>query len=190
MIMDLTNEQMQGLEERFWEKVAVGAASACCFWTASTRDGYGQFRLGKKMLKAHRISYLLHHGELPDSILVCHRCDVRRCVNPGHLFSGSQKENVRDMFLKHRDPNRRQIGERHPSARLSFEKARQIRGEAATGKYSRTELGRMFSVSRRTVSSVLRGERWSWHGTARVLRRNLTIATYVVFVPPPAGGSQ
>src|SRR2546422_6490367 len=171
MIMDLTDEQMQ----RFWEKVAVGAASACWLWTASTRDGYGQFRLGKKMLKAHRVAFhLANHGELSESVLVCHRCDVRRCVNPEHLFSGSQKENVRDMFLKHRDPNRRQIGERHPSAKLSFEKAKQIREEAATGKYSRTELGRMFSVSRRTVSSVLCGDRWAWHGNARVLRRNLT----------------
>src|SRR5437867_2775695 len=190
MIMDLTDEQMQGLEERFWEKVAVVAASGCWLWTASTRDGYGQFRVGRKMLKAHRISYLLRHGELSESVLVCHRCDVRRCVNPGHLFPGSQKENVRDMFLKHRDANRRQIGERHPSAKLSFEKAREIREEAATGKYSMSELGRRFGFSRRTVRAVLRGERWAWNGNARVLRRNLTLATYVVFVQSPAGGSQ
>lgn len=95
------------LEERFWEKVLVGAPDECWTWTASTVNGrgYGQIGGGKAggMLLAHRVSYTLHFGEIPakdadgNRILVRHKCDNRSCVNPEHLELGTTLDNARDM---------------------------------------------------------------------------------------------
>lgn len=100
------------LEERFWSKVAKTSTSDCWFWKASIDvNGYGQFGLmpgqlgtGPKqvMAKAHRVAWILTHGEIPPGMYLCHTCDMPRCVNPSHLFLGTQVENMRDCVQKNR----------------------------------------------------------------------------------------
>lgn len=91
------------LSERFWEKVEK--TEGCWLWTASTRNGYGQIALGGRgnpVLYAHRVSYEMHHGPIPDGLVVMHTCDVRSCVRPDHLTVGTQAENLADMVAKGR----------------------------------------------------------------------------------------
>lgn len=80
--------------------------TGCWIWGMSVRTGrrggYGQIKVGKKMVSAHRISYLIHKGEIPKDLQVLHSCDVRSCVNPDHLFLGTQQENMDDMINKGR----------------------------------------------------------------------------------------
>jgi hypothetical protein len=91
---------MQTIEERFWAK--VNKTDECWEWTAAIgRDGYGVFKVDGKMVKAHRYSAILD-GRDPTGLLVCHHCDNRKCVRPGHLFLGTNSDNMRDMRAKGR----------------------------------------------------------------------------------------
>lgn len=86
--------------KRFWEKVDVRSEDECWLWKASINDGYGYFWTGYKMEMAHRTSWRLHNGPIPEDKFVLHKCDNRPCINPGHLYLGTKSDNMRDMVIR------------------------------------------------------------------------------------------
>lgn len=96
------------LAERFWPKVERREPDECWPWKASvTGRGYGRFALSGKARHAHRVSYEIANGQAPGDLFVLHRCDNPPCVNPAHLFLGTNTDNVRDAVAKGRHSNTR-----------------------------------------------------------------------------------
>ena len=94
--------------QRFWEKVQKKSGGCWTWLGAKNNQGYGNFNVGGKFERAHRIAYCLSIGEVPAGLFVLHHCDNPSCVNPKHLFLGTQKDNMQDCLKKGRFP----VGER------------------------------------------------------------------------------
>lgn len=89
--------------ERFFK--SIKKTDTCWLWkNAITNEGYGKF-YHKKYYSSHRYSWIIHKGKIPKGLCVLHKCDVRNCVNPDHLWLGTLKDNTRDMILKGRNKN-------------------------------------------------------------------------------------
>ena len=89
------------IEERFFEK--VNKTDSCWLWTgALSSSGYGSFGVAGKATAAHRYSYQIHNGEIPEGLIICHTCDTPSCVNPDHLWLGTYSDNMKDMVAKDR----------------------------------------------------------------------------------------
>lgn len=152
------------IEERFWEKVQVGAPSECWEWTGTkaSRLPYGLFRTSKDPADspqgAHRVAWRLTYGAIPSEMFVCHRCDNPSCVNPDHLFLGTPADNLVDMRAKGRGPKPLR-GDANPNAALSEASVRDIR-DRVQGGTTQTALATEYNVSKQTVSLIVRRLRW------------------------------
>lgn len=113
------------------------------------RDG------GREYVRAHRLAYALHYGQDPAGMVVCHRCDNPSCVNPEHLFLGTQQDNIDDKMRK----GRARLGEDHPNALLSAEDVRQIRCLLGLG-IRHWWVASSFGVSRSTVTHIKNKRNW------------------------------
>lgn len=120
-------------------------------------SGYGQFWINEKGMnvQAHRVVYELAIGPISEGMCVLHRCDNKICVNPSHLFLGSQADNIRDKTLKDRQVK----GENHPHAKLRVLEVEQIRQLYRQGEHQ-LELARQFQISQASVSDIIRGRTW------------------------------
>lgn len=146
--------------ERFWSKVdRSGGDGSCWEWRAS-RDGwgYGKFRLSGYLaggtVRAHRYAFFLAYGAWPPDFAL-HSCDNPSCVNPLHIFCGTNDDNMRDMATKKRSPG----GERHGRHKLSWQCVHLIRSECAQGT-TQSEMAKRYGVDPSTISNVVRGKSW------------------------------
>jgi hypothetical protein len=90
----------EGLIARFWAKVEK--TDGCWLWRAQIACGYGRFRSDQGNMQAHRFAWIITNGPIPDGLWVLHKCDVKICVNPEHLFLGTHEDNMADMVQKGR----------------------------------------------------------------------------------------
>jgi len=145
-------------EDRFSEKYIVNTESQCWEWQGCiNKKGYGTFwRKGSKV--AHRVSYILYKGGIPDGMHVCHSCDNRKCVNPDHLWLGTNYDNVKDRHEKGRSSSCR--GENCHLSKLNWEDVNRIRGLYEEG-FNLASLGKMFNVSYQNIGHIVRRETWN-----------------------------
>jgi DNA-directed RNA polymerase subunit L len=110
----------------------------------------------RKYVKASRFSFLLHNGDFDKKLYVLHRCDNILCVNPKHLFLGTQKDNMQDMIAKGRQSN----GENHCFSKLTWEQVRTIRKLYATGRTTHRVLAKRYKVSHSVIRNIIIGVKW------------------------------
>lgn len=160
--------QLSPLEDFYRRVDRPRNPNACWLWKGRslTGDGYGQIMRGRKRYMAHRYSFLLHYGYLPEDKNVCHTCDTPLCVNPKHLFLGTQADNMHDRDRKGRGTNF--------VPKLTNEQVQQIRELRAAG-VPQSAVAQRFGVRQPTISYIDSGR--IWKGTPRGRPRLLPYQT-------------
>lgn len=133
------------IAELFWPR--VNKTETCWLWTGPKINEYGRYPGGRL---AHRVAWELCFGPVPKNTKVCHKCDVPLCVNPDHLFLGTQADNVADMVKK----------DRHAKHKLTEEQAFEIRRRYGAGNIRQRDLADEFGVCQQLVGNIVNGKIW------------------------------
>lgn len=166
--------------ERFWRK--VDKSGDCWIWLAGKdRKGYGKFSVGNSrnpdgtrrnsMVSAHRLSYEMANGPIPEhhsfhGMCVLHRCDNPGCVNPVHLFLGTNEDNVHDMHSKGRNVERPKFGSDHSRAILNESQVMELHLRYQAGGITQAALAAEYGVSLSTINHIMTGRLWAHLGLA------------------------
>lgn len=155
--------QRAPLADRLFARVEYEPNTGCWLWSgACSPEGYGHIRDGDgRVSLTHRASYGLHKGAAPASAQVCHSCDTPACVNPAHLFLGTNAENMADRNRKGRARGGSNKGEAHPSATLTATDVARIRDLAESRAQTQRAIAARFGITQGHVSGILNGRRWS-----------------------------
>jgi len=155
---------MTDLLDRILSRIEPDTNGGCWLWTGAHMrgTGYGSIqtgsrRLGGQTIGAHRASWIAHRGPIPAGIRVLHRCDVRLCVNPAHLFLGTAQDNMQDMLRKGR--GRPIKGSAHSQAKLTEKDIPGIRIRLSSGEPC-SSIASDFGVDQCAINAIRRGRTW------------------------------
>lgn len=154
----LVQKQHHGLSVK--ERFALYArqCDGCWEWTGQ-RDprGYGRMHVDGRPMLAHRVAYLVTYGSIPPGMAVLHKCDTPKCVNPEHLFLGTQADNVRDMHNKGRALKRGMKGSEHPMSKLTEQDVRAIRKAEGFAR----DIAAVYGISPTQVYDIRHRRSWA-----------------------------
>ena len=153
---------MKSIAERFWPKVSKG--KSCWLWSGSNMPkGYGRLRVFKNGKwthdYAHRVSWELAHGPIPDGMEVLHKCDTPACIRPSHLFLGTQIDNIADAVKKKRNRYKASPGTLNGNAKLTEEDVHEIRARRAVGEMGKY-IAADFGISKIMVYYIANFKAW------------------------------
>lgn len=158
-------EITDSLVRRFWAKVDKRGADECWEWTGSRTRNYGQLasERSRPPYKAHRLSWVIHRGPIPAGLHVCHSCDNPPCVNPAHLWLGTDDDNHKDMIRKgRRDYSKTNFarGERVNTAKLTAQQVREIRERYTGDRKTLALLSLEYGITVANILNVIERKTW------------------------------
>ncbi len=156
---ELLNQKEIDLFERFWSKVDIPDLFSCWIWKGyKLKDKrYGKFWYQSRDWFAHRLSWLITYGDIPENMCVLHKCDNPKCINPAHLFIGTNNDNVHDMVKKHR--NSCGVGIKNSHAKLNEELVIGIRIMRQC-EYSYGIIANLYNVTPSTIRDIDKHRTW------------------------------
>lgn len=144
-------------ENRFWVYVDKRGEDECWNWVGHLISGYGRITDDAGDETAHRFSYRIHVGEIPDGLMVLHKCNNKRCVNPKHLYVGTHNDNMRDMA-----ESNVMKGEKNPKTLLTKTEVLEIRQMIKERLVTYANIAKKYGVKRQTIKDIASGRTWSW----------------------------
>jgi hypothetical protein len=160
MALNITDHQ----KEAFWSKVDIhNTHKECWEWKGAKKpSGYGNVRINKSYLLAHRVAFELANGVIPEGFIVCHICDNPSCCNPNHLMLGTTKSNAADMLIKNRQKKAVSAarGSQNGISKLNEEVVREIRELYESKEMNQYELADKYGVSQVAIGCVVRRDTW------------------------------
>ena len=150
--------------EAIKQRAKINPVTGCWEWIGTKRNGYGRTMTGsrtdgtRKSISAHRLSYQLFKGNIPQGCVVCHKCDNPCCINPDHLFAGTVQENVSDRERKGR--NKPPKGACNGRAKLSEKDVLAARTERIDRGTSYQALAKKYGVAKKTIMDAVKGVNW------------------------------
>ena len=152
---------MNSLQERLDKHSGINGATGCKEWVKHCNaSGYGVVWMDGKAVGSHRAAWVAANGAIPEGLHVLHRCDNRKCINPDHLFLGTNSDNVADKVSKNRQFRPYAKGEANRHAKLTTAKAQAIRIWGKTG-LSNKKIADKFGVCIMTVSFIRNNKTWT-----------------------------
>lgn len=152
------------IRDRLKSMIVINPVSGCWEWQGAKRNGYGRTIIGsrkdgtRRTISAHRLSYEVWNGNIPDGYEVCHKCDNPACINPDHLFVGTRQDNIDDRERKGR--NVIKIGEEQPRAKLTKKIVKDARWEHAYKGTSFQRLANRYGVNKKTIENAINKVTW------------------------------
>ena len=148
--------------EKFYNKIRRNKPNDCLIYIGcKDKDGYGLPRVGKKHIRAHRIAWFLAYGKIPEGLCVLHKCDNTSCVNPKHLFLGSDRDNNKDMINKQRNA----YGEKNGGSKLTENQVLDILNIVKSNGRHRnlaTNLSKIYKIDSHTIRNIITGRNWKY----------------------------
>lgn len=145
------------LGERFYDRILENA-NGCWIWQRGLdKNGYGRSSINRKGVQAHRVSWVIHKGKIPDGMQVLHRCDNPPCVNPEHLFLGNNADNMTDKMKK----NRQTRGHDVNTSKINASDVFRIRGLLSEG-WSGRKISKLLGLKDHHVYDIKNGRSWRW----------------------------
>jgi len=161
LIQNSIKKNKHSIIDRFWKYTNKGKKDECWEWQGSTmlHGGYGQLSIGfnRSPIKAHRLSYMIHYGEIPKNLFICHKCNNPLCVNPNHIYAGTPNDNWKDTINSGNAYKFINLGgEQCRAHKLTNEQVDTIKNSTE----SSIDLANKYKVSRQSIWKIRKGKTW------------------------------